>query len=162
MAYDHYTQAEAEHWLGLALSEARKAQQAGEIPVGALLLDSDGSVLSLSHNLCVNQKDPTAHAEVLALRKAARVKANYRLPGTLLVCTLEPCLMCLGAMTQARVSGLLFGTRDPRSGAVISRLSYPDDVPWLNHYFWWQEGYYRQECSNLLKDFFQDKRGTWK
>ncbi|MCF8030629.1 MAG: nucleoside deaminase [Desulfohalobiaceae bacterium] len=144
--------------MSLALEQARTARDQGEVPVGAVLLDADGSLLARSGNQPLGLNDPTAHAEILALRQASEIKGNYRLPGTLLVCTLEPCLMCLGALTQARIEGLVFGTRDPRSGAIVSRLAHPADLPWLNHYFWWREGVRAEECGSLLRAFFNSRR----
>jgi len=147
-----------EEWMSLALEEARTARDQGEVPVGAVLLDADGSLLARACNQPLRLNDPTAHAEILALRQAAEIKGNYRLPGTVLVCTLEPCLMCLGALTQARIEGLVFGTRDPRTGAIVSRLAYPGDLPWLNHHFWWREGVRAGECGSLLRAFFNSRR----
>jgi len=141
-----------------ALEQARTAREHEEVPVGAVLLDADGSLLARAFNRPIGSNDPAAHAEILALREAARLKNNYRLPGTVLVCTLEPCIMCLGALTQARVAGLVFGARDYRSGAVVSKLSYPEDLPWLNHRFWWEEGVKGEECGSLLKAFFSPRR----
>lgn len=141
-----------------ALEQALIAREHEEVPVGAVVLDAEGSPLARASNRPIGSKDPAAHAEILALREAARRKDNYRLPGTVLVCTLEPCIMCLGALTQARVAGLVFGARDFRSGAVVSRLSYPDDLPWLNHHFWWVEGVRADECGSLLKAFFSSRR----
>ena len=151
-------QADWREWMGLALEQARMAGEMGEIPVGALLLDEQGSLLARDFNQCIHLQDPTGHAEILTLRRAAKAMGNYRLPGTVMVCTLEPCLMCLGAMTQARVSGLVFGTRDPAGGAVVSRLGYPQELPWLNHHFWWREGFIQDQCADLLKSFFQARR----
>ena len=147
-----------EEWMSLALEEARTARDWGEVPVGAVLLDADGSLLARACNQPLGLNDPTAHAEILALRQAAEKKGNYRLPGTILACTLEPCLMCLGALTQARIEGLVFGTRDPRTGAIVSRLAYPEDLPWLNHYFWWEEGIMAGECGSALQEFFRSRR----
>jgi len=141
-----------------ALEQAREAKKNDEVPVGAVLLEADGSTLARAFNQPIGLNDPTAHAEILALRRSAVLKGNYRLPGTVLVCTLEPCLMCLGALTQARVAGLVFGARDPRAGAVVSRLSYPEALPWLNHHLWWEEGIMADSCGSLLKDFFSSRR----
>jgi len=144
--------------MDLALDQAREARDRDEVPVGAVLLHADGSVLARAFNRPIGLSDPTAHAEILALRQAAGHTGNYRLPGTILVCTLEPCLMCLGALTQARVAGLVFGARDPRSGAVVSRLAYPEALSWLNHHFWWEEGVRAEACGTLLRDFFSSRR----
>jgi tRNA(adenine34) deaminase len=158
MPFSNTDAPEYQEWMDQALEQARMAGDREEVPVGAVLLDADGSPLASAFNSPIGNNDPAAHAEVLALRKAARFRGNYRLPGTVLVCTLEPCIMCLGALTQARVAGLVFGTRDPRSGAIVSRLSYPDALPWLNHHFWWREGVRADECGALLKDFFSSRR----
>ena len=145
-------------WMSLALDQAREAESHNEVPVGAVLLHADGSVLARAFIRRIGLSDPTPHVEILALRRAARLTGNYRLPGTILVCTLEPCLMCLGALTQARAAGLVFGARDPRTGAVVSRLAYPEALPWLNHHFWWEEGIMAETCGSLLRDFFSSRR----
>jgi len=142
-----------------ALTEAMKAAELGEVPVGAVLADtSSGRVLGRGHNRCIFLNDPTAHAEILALRMAGEAKKNYRLNDTVLVVTLEPCIMCLGALVQARVTGLVFGPRDPGAGAVFSRLDILD-FAWLHHKFWIVEGILENECRELLQNFFQDRRG---
>jgi tRNA(adenine34) deaminase len=144
--------------MGEALIQAEIAAASQETPVGAVVIDADSrGILSRAHNQCVNLNDPTAHAEILALRQAAVKTRNYRLPGTVLVVTLEPCLMCLGAMIQARISGLVFGTRDPRAGAIVSRLDM-SELQWLNHKMWYMNGVLENECAGLLKDFFRNKR----
>lgn len=145
-------------WMGTALEQARKAEQMGEVPVGALVVDTSGRLLAQGYNAPIRSHDPTAHAEILALRRAGRAIGNYRLTGTILVCTLEPCLMCVGALAHARVSGVVFGARDPKAGAVVSRLQVPQDYPFLNHSFWVLEGICRQECEQVLTDFFSTRR----
>lgn len=141
-----------------ALDQAREAQQQGEVPVGALILDASGRLLAQGHNAPIRSQDPTAHAEIVALRRAGRATGNYRLTGAILVCTLEPCLMCVGAVVHARVSGVVFGARDPKAGAVVSRLQAPQDYPFFNHSFWVLEGICRQECEQVLTDFFSTRR----
>jgi tRNA(adenine34) deaminase len=142
-----------------ALEEAQQASCKGEVPVGALLVDCDRSLLASDHNRTIEASDPTAHAEILVLRRGARLRGNYRLTDTVLVCTLEPCIMCLGAFVQARIRGLVFGARDPKSGAILSRIHCETDMPWLNHRFWVREGIGQEESARLLRDFFAHRRG---
>lgn len=141
-----------------ALIQARKAAVFDETPIGAVAVDSDSrSILARAHNRCIGLNDPTAHAEILALRQAAEKTRNYRLPGMVMVVTLEPCIMCLGAMIQARISGLVFGTRDPRAGAIVSCLDM-SELQWLNHKIWYMDGVLENECAELLRGFFRKKR----
>jgi tRNA(adenine34) deaminase len=142
----------------LALSEAERGARAGEVPVGAVLLDSGGDVLVRAHNSPVSTSDATAHAEMSCLRRAGEAIGNYRLTGTILVVTLEPCLMCVGALIHSRVAGLIFGARDPKSGAAVSRLGLTD-LDFVNHVFWAGEGVLATECSSLLTEFFRSRRG---
>ena len=111
------------YYLGLALEAAREGLAAGEVPVGAVLVDEAGEVLARAFNQPIGLSDPTAHAEVLVLREGARLRGNYRLPGLCLYVTMEPCIMCLGAMIQARLRRLVFGAPDPKGGACVSLLS---------------------------------------
>ncbi|MDY6894698.1 MAG: tRNA adenosine(34) deaminase TadA [Thermotogota bacterium] len=141
----------------LALKQARLGEKKGEVPVGAVVLGQDGEILSRAYNAPISQNDPTAHAEILALRKAARKIGNYRLTGCVLAVTCEPCLMCLGALVHARVAGLVFGARDPKAGAVVSRMS-GTELEFLNHRFPVLEGVLGQECGDLLSRFFQARR----
>lgn len=146
------------HYMNLALEQARLAADSGEIPVGALLVDQEsGRIISRSGNRSITHCDPSAHAEILALREAGRIRGNYRLPGTVLVVTLEPCLMCVGAIIQARISGLVFGARDPKAGAVISCLDI-NELNQLNHSFWFIDGILEQQAAELLSSFFQARR----
>lgn len=145
-------------WMELALQQAQKAFLIGEVPVGALLLDQDETILALDHNRPIAEHDPTAHAEILVLRQGAQKKENYRLTGTTLICTLEPCIMCLGSMIQARISGLVFAARDPKYGAIFSRFTYNQDFNWLNHQFWIIEGPLKEKSRQLLQDFFAQRR----
>ncbi len=143
-----------------ALEEAEKAGMRGEVPVGAVLADvTTGEILARGSNRCIELNDPTGHAEIIALRRAGEVRRNYRLPGTVLAVTLEPCLMCLGALIQARIDGLVYGPRDPGAGALLSRLDILD-FAWLNHKFWIVENILEDECRDLLQNFFRDKRGA--
>ncbi|MBS3779357.1 MAG: tRNA adenosine(34) deaminase TadA [Desulfovermiculus sp.] len=141
-----------------ALEQAEKAEEADEVPIGAVVLDSSGQQLAKGHNAPITSHDPTAHAEIVALRRAGQAVANYRLPGSILVSTLEPCFMCVGALVQARVAGVVFGARDPKSGALVSRMRFPLDYPWINHAFWILEGVCRRECENILSQFFTQRR----
>ncbi len=146
-------------FMRLALAEARKAAVRGEVPVGAVLV-KEGRILARGHNRPVSGTDPTAHAEILVLRKAARKAGNYRLPGSTLYVTVEPCPMCLGAIVQARVRRLVYGAEDPKAGAVVSRLKF--DLARANHRPEICGGLCREECGQLLKDFFHLKRQSRK
>lgn len=141
-----------------ALKEARRALAAGEVPVGAVLVGEDGEVLARAHNFPISLSDPTAHAEILALRQAAERLGNYRLPGTILYVTMESCLMCVGAMVQARLGRLVFGTADPKAGACVSLYRIPEDFR-LNHRFPVTGGVREAECRALLQEFFRARRG---
>ena len=138
-----------------ALEESQAAADEGEVPVGAVLVHDD-EILSRAHNLVITNNDPTAHAEILALRQACRIKKNYRLTGSVLYVTLEPCAMCLGAIVLARVSRLIFGAHDPKSGAVESIMKYPFER--TNHHIIIRSGVLSEECSRILKDFFRKRR----
>jgi tRNA(adenine34) deaminase len=140
----------------LALDEARRAATRGEVPVGAVLT-RDHRVLANSGNAQIELHDPTAHAEIRVLRDAAVREGNYRLPGTTLYVSLEPCTMCCGALIHARVQTLIFGTREPRSGAVISAAQTLDN-PLLNHRVQWREGLEETEAAALLRAFFKARR----
>ncbi|MFW5792227.1 MAG: tRNA adenosine(34) deaminase TadA [Desulfohalobiaceae bacterium] len=140
-----------------AMEEAAMAFDMQEVPIGAVLLDRQGSLVARTHNQSIALHDPTAHAEILALRQGGKLLGNYRLSGTTLVVTLEPCLMCLGAMVHARIARLVFGATDPKSGAVISRLR-GTELPWLNHRIEVVGGVMEQECGELLREFFRKKR----
>lgn len=143
--------------MAVAMTQAREAGAAGEVPVGAVVVDGHGRILGRGGNAVERQDDPTAHAEIVALRDAARTAGNYRLEGCTLVVTLEPCLMCAGALAHARLAGLVYGAEDPRAGAVSSCLDALD-MPFLNHRVWHLGGICEQECAALLHDFFHAKR----
>ena len=143
--------------MDVALRQAHLAGGKGEVPVGAALLSAGGELLAAAHNAPVSLQDPTAHAEMLCLREGSRRLGNYRLTGCILAVTLEPCLMCFGAMVHARIAGLLIGARDPKAGAVISRLKGPR-LPFLNHRFWILEGVLAEECGKALESFFLRRR----
>lgn len=147
---DHY-------FMGLALEEARTAHARSEVPVGAIIVGDGGVVLAKAHNAPITLFDPTAHAEILALRQASKALGNYRLPGIVLYVTLEPCVMCVGAMLHARVRRLVFGAYDSKSGAAGSVLDLTR-VPTFNHYVEVTGGVRSQESAELLKLFFHERR----
>lgn len=140
-----------------ALDKARQAESAGEVPVGAVLLDAAGSTLAEAANAPITGNDPTAHAEMQAMRRGASKLGNYRLDGSILVVTLEPCLMCFGAMIHARIGGLVFGAPDPKAGTVVSKLRGLR-LPFLNHRFPVVGGVLEGECGAVLRDFFRKRR----
>ncbi len=140
----------------LALALARTAEELGEVPVGAVVV-CDGEIMGQGHNRPVSSKDPTAHAEIAALRQAAARVGNYRLPGSTLYVTIEPCAMCVGAMIHARVARLVFGAREPRAGAVVSR-ELLGEKSWLNHSIEVTEGVLADDCGTLLTEFFACRR----
>jgi len=144
-------------FMKLALSEARKAGRKNEIPVGAVLIAENEELLSAAHNKTILLKDPTAHAEILALRSAAEKIGNYRLLKTTLYVTVEPCPMCMGALMHARVSTVVFGTRDPKWGAAGSLYNFAQDHR-FNHQPEIIEGICRSECRELIQDFFRARR----
>jgi len=145
-----------EQFMRLALAEARVAMEAGEVPVGAVVVRG-GEVIASAHNSPVGLRDPSAHAELLALRKAAAVDGNYRLAGTTLYVTIEPCLMCAGALVHARVSRLVFGAADPKGGAAVSLYRVLEDAR-LNHRVEVAGGVLAAECGEVLSRFFREKR----
>jgi len=140
-----------------ALVLARAAAAQDEVPVGAVLVDADGSVIAESGNAPIATHDPTAHAEILALRAAGRSRENYRLPGTTLYVTLEPCSMCAGALVHARVARIVFGAADPRTGACGSVFNLVGSAE-LNHQIEVLGGVLEQDCAELLTDFFSQRR----
>jgi len=146
-----------ETFMALALEQAQLAADLGEVPVGALVVSPEGDVLSAQHNRLILSNDPTAHAEVLALREAASKIHNYRLVGCSLYVTLEPCTMCCGALVHARVEQLHFGALEPKAGAVVSTASLLDG-PALNHRVRWQGEIMAGDSTRLLKAFFAARR----
>ncbi|MBV6272069.1 tRNA adenosine(34) deaminase TadA [Alcaligenaceae bacterium CGII-47] len=141
----------------LALGQAQQAADAGEVPVGAVVLDRQGCLIAVGHNRVITDHDPTAHAEIVALRLAARIVGNYRLPGARLYVTLEPCVMCMGAMLHARLAEVVFGASDPKTGACGSVLGIHQH-PRLNHQTQVRAGVLDQACSALLREFFRSRR----
>jgi tRNA(adenine34) deaminase len=140
----------------LALQEAKRAGEEGEVPVGAVLV-SDGQVIARGRNRTIALSDPTAHAEILALREGAAKVGNYRLPGCTLYVSVEPCAMCAGALLQARVRRLVFGAEDPKAGGVRSLYFLLEDER-LNHRVEVAAGVLLQECREVLRRFFQERR----
>ncbi len=148
-----------EFFMGKALAEAEKSLGKKEVPIGAVLV-SGNKILGRGHNEPVLRNDPTAHAEITAIRKASLKKKNYRLPDCELFVTLEPCAMCLSALVHARVKRLVFGAYDPKAGAVESKMKFPFEK--TNHRIEIRGGVLADECGKILKDFFQKKRGSKK
>jgi len=142
--------------MSAALDLARQAGEANEVPVGAVVV-LDDEIVGRGFNQPISRQDPTAHAEIEALRDAARNLGNYRLPGATLVVTIEPCTMCAGALIHARVGHLIFGAREPRAGAVCSTAAVLDNQQ-LNHRLEVTEGVLADDCSRLMTEFFQSRR----
>jgi tRNA(adenine34) deaminase len=139
-----------------ALDQARLAAIAGEVPVGAVLV-RDGKIISRGFNQPITNSDPSAHAEMIALRAAAQIESNYRLPGSTLYVTLEPCIMCAGAMLHARVERVVFGAADPKTGAAGSVLNVFSEKQ-INHQTIVEGGIMSDECGQVLRDFFKGRR----
>ena len=143
-------------WMELALAEAALAAAAGEVPVGALVI-KDGEIIGRGHNRNLLENDPTAHAEIVALREAAAKVGNHRLNGCLMVATIEPCAMCAGALVHARIARLVYGANDPKAGAVGSALQVLNH-PRLNHQMEVSAGVLAGKCSEIVQQFFREKR----
>ena len=141
-----------------ALVSAREAESAGEVPVGAVIVDPHGAVIARAANAPIARHDPTAHAEMLALRAAGRALGNYRLPGCVLYVTLEPCAMCVGALVHARIARIVYGAPDPKTGACGSVFDLAA-TPKMNHRIEVTGGVLAAECGALLKRFFAARRG---
>lgn len=148
--------AQDQQWMQLALAQAEQAAIAGEVPVGAVLV-LDDKVIGQDHNRTIMNHDPTAHAEVMVLRQAATMQRNHRLLSGILYVTLEPCIMCVGAIIQARIERLVYATSDPNSGAVGSVMNLSAH-PQLNHAFTVKRGLMAEESAKLLRDFFTVRR----
>jgi tRNA(adenine34) deaminase len=147
-----------EYWMQIALSEAKKAAACGEVPIGAVLVDMESNQqIASSYNQPISKSDPTAHAEIEVLRKASQLRNNYRLPGTSLYVTIEPCTMCAGALIHARVDTVIFGAREPRAGALVSQLQL-GNAGYFNHRIQVVEAVLGNQCSDLLRAFFRSKR----
>jgi len=145
-----------EQWMRYAIRLAQRAEEQGEVPVGAVLV-KDNACLAEGWNVPLQTHDPTAHAEVIAMRQGGIALENYRLIDSTLYVTLEPCVMCMGAISHARVKRLVFGAFDAKRGAVCNALSLAE-ADFLNHRIDWRGGVLEQECSSLLVDFFKAKR----
>lgn len=145
------------HFMLLALAEAEKARDLEEVPIGALIVDEHGEILAAASNRTITDNDPTAHAEILALRAAAARVGNYRLTGCTLYTTIEPCVMCAGALVNARVARLVFGARDERFGAVETRFRLCDHDA-LNHQMQITSGILADDCRALMQNFFKARR----
>jgi tRNA(Arg) A34 adenosine deaminase TadA len=145
-----------EKYMKMALEEAEKAGQRGEVPVGAILMKGD-QVLAKDHNRCIELSDPTAHAEILVLRKGGEILRNYRLNDAVMYVTAEPCPMCVSAMVHSRISRLIFGALEPKFGAVESKLRLLNGNG-LNHKVKVDRGILGKECAEILKNFFKERR----
>ena len=143
-------------WMELALEQARLAATAGEVPVGALVI-KDGEIIGRGHNRNLLDNDPTAHAEIVALRQAAARLGNHRLVGCIMVATIEPCSMCAGALIHARIARLVYGASDPKAGAAGSTVQVINH-PRLNHHMEVTAGVLAGRCSEILQEFFRRKR----
>ncbi len=144
------------YWMGIALREAKKAADRGEVPIGAIVV-RDEAVLGRGFNYREARRDPVAHAEIIAIRKAARKEASWRLSGATLYVTLEPCIMCMGAILLARIERVVFGCHDPKGGAAGSLYDLSDDRR-LNHRVELKSGVRETECSTILSNFFTELR----
>ncbi len=147
-----------QEFMRIALEEAREAFRKDEVPVGAVLVH-EGKIVARAHNSPITLSDPSAHAEMLVLRQAAEAVGNYRLTGAELYVTLEPCVMCAGAILQARIARVIFGARDPKSGAVSSLYEILADAR-FNHQVTVTEGILKEECGEIISRFFREKRIT--
>ena len=147
-----------DHWMMAALDEARRARDAGEVPIGAVVA-LDGAIVGRGFNQPISSGDPTAHAEIVAIRDAARRLGNYRLTGAVLCVTIEPCLMCVGAMVHARIATLVFGAAEPRTGAVVSTVRAAE-LPGHNHRVEVVGGVLENECRELMQTFFRERRSA--
>ena len=150
-----------EQWMSRAIAAAHAAQELGEIPVGACIVNENDEVLAVAGNRTRTDGDPTAHAEIVALRAAAKSLGNYRLTNAVVYSTIEPCAMCAGALIQARIRRLVYGARDERAGAVASRFRICDS-DFLNHRIEITEGVLEAECRELMQAFFRTRRGITK
>ena len=148
------------HWMRRALELAQQGEAQGEVPVGAVIVCA-GEVLGEGFNCPIGTRDPSAHAEIVALRQAAQAMDNYRLPGATLYVTLEPCTMCVGAMIHARIERLVYGTAEPKAGAVVSQVNLPE-APWFNHRLAVTGGVEAEACQHHLSAFFRARRAQQK
>ncbi len=145
-----------EYWMRHCLELAQKAKALGEVPVGAVIIDNNEMLLGEGWNQPISSHDPSSHAEIIALRNAANSLQNYRLPNTRLYVTVEPCAMCAGALIHARVKSVIFGAKEPRTGAVCSHLQLFENYG--NHHIEYRGGILEKECSTIMQKFFKNKR----
>jgi tRNA(adenine34) deaminase len=147
-----------EEWMAAALEDARRALAANEVPIGAVVV-LDEAIVGRGFNQPISSGDPTAHAEIVAIRDAARHTGNYRLTGAILCVTIEPCLMCVGALVHARIGTLVYGAAEPRSGALVSAVRGAE-LPGLNHRVEVVGGVQEAACRELMQMFFRERRGA--
>jgi len=147
-----------EEWMAAALEEARRALAANEVPIGAVVV-LDAAIVGRGFNQPISSGDPTAHAEIVAIREAARLTGNYRLTGAVLCVTIEPCLMCVGALVHARIGTLVYGAAEPRSGALVSAVRGAE-LPGLNHRVEVVGGVQEAACRELMQAFFRERRSA--
>jgi tRNA(adenine34) deaminase len=147
-----------EMWMEAALDEARRARDAGEVPIGAVVV-LDGAIVGRGFNQPISSGDPTAHAEIVAIRDAAARVGNYRLTGAILCVTIEPCLMCVGSLVHARIATVVYGAAEPRSGALVSAVRAAE-LPGLNHRVEVIGGVREPECRELMQTFFKARRSS--
>jgi tRNA(adenine34) deaminase len=145
-----------EHWMALALKEASRAQQLDEVPVGAIVVYKN-RLVGVGCNCPITSNDPTSHAEIQAIRHACDSCGNYRLPGATVYVTIEPCVMCVGAMGHARIDTVVFGAREPKAGALVSQMTL-GQAPHFNHELQVVEGVLAQDCKLIMQTFFKSKR----
>ena len=144
--------------MALALEEAHRAREAGEVPIGAVIA-LDGAIVGRGFNQPISSGDPTAHAEIVAMRDAARHVGNYRLTGAVLCVTIEPCLMCVGALVHARIRTLVYGAAEPKTGAIVSTVRGAE-LPGLNHRVEVVGGIREETCRELMQTFFRERRNS--
>ena len=145
-----------DHFMKRALELAQQAADRGEVPVGAVVV-RNGEIIGQGHNQPIASHDPTAHAEIMAMRDASKNLSNYRLTGCDIYVTIEPCTMCVGAMVHARIRQIFFGALEPRAGALTSQLQLMEDGH-FNHSILWEGGILADQCATVLRDFFRQKR----
>ncbi|XPV77745.1 MAG: tRNA adenosine(34) deaminase TadA [Desulfovibrio sp.] len=150
-----------ESLMEMALLEARKAAEIHETPIGAVLLSPEGEIIAKAHNRSITDIDPSAHAEMQCLRIGAEALQNYRLRNCIMVVTLEPCIMCLGAMLHARIAGVVYAATDPKTGTIHSNLD-GCALPFSNHKIWAIDGIYKEKSVSLIQSFFRERRARQK
>ena len=147
---------EDEKWMRIAINEANLAEAKGEVPVGSVIIHNH-QIIAKAHNSPIINNDPTAHAEIIAIRKAGKKQRNYRLPDTTLYVTLEPCIMCLGAIIHARINRVVYGALDPKAGFCSSSNNLNSNI-FFNHQIIFKGGILEQECKKIIKTFFKTRR----